>query len=137
MVDVPALVKNWVTQNRFVFPFMAFVIPLIVRVLPEILMGPFVVGFDNVGFYIPNTLMWLHNGINALGDFLSTAPLFYTIFMPIVAVGGSPVLVLKIISPLLLGFLGLSIYAYAKKGLSWSPLKVHLLLFWEQFILWL
>jgi hypothetical protein len=31
--------------------------------------------------------------------------------------------VLKIISPLLLGFLGLSIFAYAKRGLGWSPSK--------------
>ena len=43
--------------------------------------------------------------------------------MSIVAAGGSPVFVLKIISPLLLGFLGLSIYAYAKRGLGWSPPK--------------
>ena len=29
----------------------------------------------------------------------------------------------KIISPLLLGFLGLSVYGYAKRGLGWSPSK--------------
>ena len=85
-------------------------------------MGPYVIGFDTMGFYIPNTLLWLHNGVN-LGDFLATAPLFYTIFISIVAAGGSPVLVLKIIPPLLLGFLGLSIYAYARKGLGWSSSK--------------
>jgi hypothetical protein len=43
--------------------------------------------------------------------------------MSIVAVGGSPVFALKIISPLLLGFLGLSIFTYAKRGLGWSPTK--------------
>jgi hypothetical protein len=85
-------------------------------------MVPYVVGFDTMGFYVPNTLLWLHGGINLWG-YLETAPLFYTIFMSIVAAGGSPVLVLKIISPLLLGFLGLSIFAYAKRGLGWSPSK--------------
>ena len=85
-------------------------------------MGPYIIGFDTMGFYVPNTLLWLHNGVN-LGNFLATAPLFYTIFMSIVAAGGSPVFVLKIISPLLLGFLGLSMYAYAKRGLGWSPSK--------------
>ncbi len=122
MTSAPALVKAWITQNRYVFPLMAFIIPLIVRTIPEILMGPYLIGFDTMGFYVPSTLLWLHNGVN-LGYFLGTAPLFYTIFMSIVAVGGSPVLVLKIIPPVLLGFLGLSIYAYAKRGLGWSPAK--------------
>jgi hypothetical protein len=122
VANVPKTVKDWITQNRNIFPLLAFVTPLIVRAIPEILMGPYIVGFDTIGFYVPNTLLWLHNGLN-LGNFLATAPLFYTIYMSIVAVGGSPVLVLKIISPLLLGFLGLSMYAFAKRGLSWSPSK--------------
>jgi hypothetical protein len=122
VVNVPNLVKDWITQNRYIFPLLAFVIPLVVRAIPEILMGPYIVGFDTMGFYVPNTLLWLHNGLN-LGNFLATAPLFYTIFMSIVAVGGSPVLVLKIIPPLLLGFLGLSMYAYAQRGLGWSSSK--------------
>ncbi len=85
-------------------------------------MGPYVLGFDTLGFYIPNTLLWLQHGVN-LADFLATAPLFYTFFLSIVAIGGSPVIMLKIISPLLLGFLSLSMYTYAKKGLGWLPSK--------------
>jgi hypothetical protein len=116
-------VKDWITRNRdIIFPALAFVIPLVVRIIPEILMGPYILGFDTLAFYVPNTLLWLHNGVNLWG-FLVTAPLFYSIFMSIVAAGGSPVFVLKIISPLLLGFLGLSIFAYAKRGLGWSPPK--------------
>ncbi len=115
-------VKDWITRNWYIFPVLAFVIPLAVRTIPEILMGPYILGFDTLGFYVPNTLLWLHNGINLWG-FLAVAPLFYMIFLSIVAAGGSPVFVLKIISPLLLGFLGLSIFAYAKRGLGWSPPK--------------
>ena len=85
-------------------------------------MGPYIIGFDTMGFYVPNALLWLHNGVN-LWYFLSTAPVFYSIFMSALAAGGSPVFVIKVISPLLLGFLGLSIYAYAKRGLRWSPRK--------------
>jgi hypothetical protein len=84
-------------------------------------MGPYVLGFDTMGFYVPNTLLWLHSGVNL--SLLLNAQLFYAIFMSIVAAGGSPILALKVIPPLLLGFLGLSIYAYAKKGLGWSSLK--------------
>jgi hypothetical protein len=122
VVNAPNNIKDWITQKWCIFPLLAFVIPLIVRAIPEILMGPYLTGFDTMGFYVPNTLLWLHNGVS-LGNFLQTAPLFYTIFMSIVAAGGSPVLVLKIISPLLLGFLGISIFAYAKRGLGWSPSK--------------
>ena len=130
-------VKDWITRNRdIIFPVLAFVIPLAVRTIPEILMGPYILGFDTLGFYVPNTLLWLHNGVNLWG-FLAVAPLFYSIFMSIVAVGGSPVFMLKIISPLLLGFLGLSIYAYAKKGLGWSPPKSTFVALLGQFILWL
>jgi hypothetical protein len=121
-VAVPNHVKAWIAQKWFIFPLLAFFIPLIVRAIPEILMGPYIVGFDTMGFYVPNALLWLHNGVN-LGEFLATAPLFYAIFMSIVAIGGSPVIMLKIIPPLLLGFLGLSMYAYAKRGLGWSPSK--------------
>ena len=123
MSNVHNPLRDWITRNRnIIFPVLAFFIPLAVRVIPEILMGPYLIGFDTLGFYVPNTLLWLHNGINLWG-FLATAPLFYTIYMSIVAVGGSPVFVLKIISPLLLGFLGLSIFAYAKRGLGWSLSK--------------
>jgi hypothetical protein len=120
--NVPNLLKHWITQNLYIFPLLSFVIPLIVRAIPEILMGPYIVGFDTLGFYVPNTLVWLHNGVT-VGNFLATAPLFYTLFMSLVALGGSPVLVLKILPPLLLGFLSLSMFAYAKRGLSWSPSK--------------
>ena len=111
-----------ITQNHYLFPLVAFIIPLVVRAVPEILMGPYIIGFDTLGFYVPNALLWLHNGIN-FGNFLTTAPLFYSVFTLLVAVVGSPVFVLKIISPLLLSLLGLSMYSYAKRGLGWSPSK--------------
>ena len=85
-------------------------------------MGPYIVGFDTMGFYVPNALLWLREGIN-FGDFLTTAPLFYSVFTLLVAVVGSPVFVLKIISPFFLSLLGLSMYSYAKRGLGWSPSK--------------
>lgn len=85
-------------------------------------MGPFVIGYDTMSYYIPTTLQWLNVGVNA-HSFLQIAPLFYTIIMPPVMLGASLILVLKIIPVLLHGFLGLSIFAYAKKGLGWTPAK--------------
>ncbi|HEY4823050.1 MAG TPA: hypothetical protein VIH83_05130 [Candidatus Bathyarchaeia archaeon] len=40
------------------FGLAAFLIPLMVRAIPEILVGPYPVGFDTIAFYVPNTLDW-------------------------------------------------------------------------------
>ena len=57
--------KNWFRQNGYIlFPLLAFAIPLVVRAIPEILMGQYLVGFDTMGYYVPNTLVWLGNGVS-------------------------------------------------------------------------
>jgi hypothetical protein len=108
--------------KKHLFPLFAFVIPLLVRFIPEILMSSYVVGFDTIGYYIPTTLSWLHGGVN-LWSFLATAPLFYTLTAGLTLVSGSLIWVLKVLPPVLLGFLGLAIYSYARRGLGWSPKK--------------
>jgi hypothetical protein len=104
------------------FPLLAFFIPLVVRAIPEILMGPFVVGFDTLGYYVPNTLVWLRNGVG-FWNFLAVAPFLYVLLMGVTSVGVPIVISLKVMSPLLLGFLGLTVFFYANKTLSWSPKK--------------
>jgi hypothetical protein len=108
--------------KRYVFPFLAFVVPLLLRAVPEVLMGPYVVGFDTMGHYVPTTLLWLRGDVSFL-SFIGTAPLFYSIVVSLVSLGGSLVWVLKVVSVAFDGFLGLSIYGYAQKGLGWSPRK--------------
>ena len=105
-----------------VFPLLAFLIPLVVRMLPEVLMGPYVVGFDTLAYYVPNTLNWLRAGVG-FWNFMATAPFFYVLLMGVTSVGVPIVLSLKVIAPLLLGFLGIAVYYYATKTLSWSPKK--------------
>lgn len=85
-------------------------------------MGPFPVGFDTLGYYVPNTLTYLSNGINPWA-FIADAPLIYLPLMGLTSIGASIVLTLKVLAPLLLGFLGLSVYFYAQKTLSWSNRK--------------
>ncbi len=98
---------------------LSFLIPLLVRAIPEVLMGEYIVGFDVMAHYLPTTLLWLDGGIN-LWSFIATAPLFYTLTVGLVLVGSPLLLVLKILPSILLGFLGLSIYGYTKLGLCWS-----------------
>ena len=100
----------------------AFLIPLVIRLIPEIIMGPYVVGFDTFGYYLPNTLVWLREGV-AFWSFLAEAPFLYVILMGVTSIGVPIVTSLKVLSPLLLGFLGLVIFFYANKTLSWSSKK--------------
>jgi hypothetical protein len=38
------------------FALAAFLIPLFIRSIPEILVGPYPIGWDTIAFYVPNTL---------------------------------------------------------------------------------
>ncbi len=95
---------------------------MLLRAVPEVLMGPYVVGFDTMAHYVPTSMLWLSGGVD-LWRYIATAPLFYTLIVSLVSGGAPLILVLKVIPPLLHGLLGLSIYGYAKRGLGWSPRK--------------
>ncbi len=109
-------------SKKLLFPLLAFVIPMLVRFVPEIIMGPYVVGFDTLAHYVPTTLLWQQGQVN-LWSFIGTAPLLYTITVGLTAITGSVMVVLKVLPSVLLGFLGLSIYVFARRGLSWSTKK--------------
>ncbi len=123
MTNARALSKDWFRQNGYIiFPLLAFAIPLIMRAVPEILMGQYVTGFDTMAYFVPDTLGWIKGGINPL-QFLSLAPLLYMLLIGTTSVGASIIFTLKVLGPLLLGLLGLTVYFYAHKALSWSPKK--------------
>jgi len=102
------------------FPLLAFLIPLAVRAVPEILMGPYIVGFDNLGYHLPGVLSWLREGVD-FWHYVVRARI--TILMGAAFLGIPPALTLKIMPPLLHGFLGLAIYSYASRVLTWSVKK--------------
>ena len=80
-------IRLWLKSNEsLVFPFLAFAIPLAVRAIPEILMGPYVVGFDTLAYYVPNTLVWLRGGVS-FWNFLAVAPFFYVLLMGVTSLG--------------------------------------------------
>ena len=111
-----------IISNPVAFPLLAFFIPLVLRAIPEVLMGPYLVGFDTLAHYVPTTLRWLGEGVGFL-NFVAVAPFLHVILVATTYTGVPIVVSLKIISPLLLGLLGLAVYFYARKVLSWSPRK--------------
>jgi hypothetical protein len=116
------LVTALQTRDRIRCPLFAFLIPLAVRTVPEVLMGPYIVGFDPIAYYVPFVYSWLRHGVDFWG-FLAEAPLFYCILTLITLLGIDIVFALKVVAPLLHGFLALSVYGYASCGLGWSPRK--------------
>ena len=121
MTQVHNSPKAWY-KNDLVIVLMAFAIPLAIRAIPEILMGAYVTGFDTMGHYVPTILLWL-SGKMDVETILGTAPLFYSIVVLLVSSGAAITAVLKVLSVLLMGFLGLSVFGFAKKGLGWSSYK--------------
>ena len=92
------------------------------RAVPEILMAPYLCGFDTIAHYVPTSLSWLNNGVSC-SSYVATAPLFYSVVVSLVWLGGPLFTVLKIVPCVLHGFLGLSMFGYAKIGLGWSSQK--------------
>jgi hypothetical protein len=105
-----------------IFVLLAFFVPLVLRTIPEVLMGSYIVGFDTLAHYVPTTLRWLGEGVS-FWTFVAIAPFLHAILLGATSIGIPIVISLKVMSPLLLGLLGIAVYFYANKTLSWSPKK--------------
>jgi hypothetical protein len=120
--DIARQFLSGLCQKQYAMPILAFLIPTFVRAIPEILMGSFVVGFDSLAYNVPITLQLLRGSVS-FSAFIGSAPLFYLCLMGITYAGVPIALSVKMISPLLLGFLGLAVFQYAEKSLLWSSKK--------------
>src|SRR3989442_4053010 len=85
------------------FALAAFLVPLFIRSIPEILVGPYPIGWDTIAFYVPNTLDWAA-GKAGFTEILGTASLMYLISVPVHWVTRiNPVWIFKIMGPILYG----------------------------------
>jgi len=110
------------TRGEIRYLLFAFSIPLVVRALPEVLMGPFLVGFDSIAYYVPSVYSWIRHGVD-FWRFMADVPLLYCIVTSPTLLGIDVVLALKVVAPLLHGLLALAVYCYASHALGWSPRK--------------
>src|SRR5205807_938584 len=105
-------------EHRFLLA--AFLIPLCIRAIPEILVGPYPVGWDTIAFYVPNTLDWATGRLGWVA-LLGTAPLLYMISVPVyLMTRANPVWIFKIMGPILYGGLILALYRFLRLGLRWT-----------------
>jgi hypothetical protein len=101
------------------FLFAAFLIPLGIRAIPEVLVGPYPVGWDTIAFYVPNTLDWAA-GKAGFAEILGTAPLMYMISVPVYLLSRvNPVWIFKIMGPILYGTMIAALFRFLRLGLKW------------------
>ncbi len=105
-------------QHRFALA--AFLIPFTIRAIPEIIAGPYPIGWDTIAFYVPNTLDWAA-GKADLTTILGTAPLMYMISVPMYLMTRlNPVWIFKIMGPIIYGGMIWALYRFLRSGLRWS-----------------
>jgi len=102
------------------FPLLAFLTPLALRAVPEVLAGPYALGFDTVVYYLP-AMVQQRVLCEPILSLLSRSSLLYVLLRALFLLFRDPILVLKLTAPLFHGLLGLAVYVYARKGVGWSP----------------
>jgi len=100
--------------------FLSFLLGFVVRLIPEVLSYPYVIGFDTVyyAWRIESGVVWYH-----WSQVFSTWLLYGISISVYNVVRGDPFLLLKLTAPLLFGLNACGIYYFATKGLNWTIKK--------------
>jgi len=102
---------------------LSYILGLVLRGIPELLSGIYPVGYDTVT-YAANILN-LHE--RSLTDFVTAGPLFYILMFPLHYLGPYELFsALKVIGPVLYGFLIASFCFFLSRGLDWDARKSFL-----------
>lgn len=115
--------RLWTRIFEYRFALGAFLIPLGIRSIPEILVGPYPVGWDTIAFYVPTTLDWAA-GKAGFAEIVGTGPLMYMISVPVYLLSRvNPVWIFKIMGPVLYGSMILALFRFLHVGLKWPDKK--------------
>gem|GEM_PF-6813693 len=108
--------KGFLFSHAAVFAFLSGVA---VRAYPEVLAGPYPLGFDTTTGYL-STLMTTNVFTMSASQLLGGANLYYVVQQAAYSVLGDPFLTLKVVSVILYGLFALSIFVYSSRGLKLS-----------------
>src|SRR5260370_41283631 len=109
--------------QRHRLALVAFLVPLSIRSIPEILSGPYPVGWDTVAYYIPNTIDMVSGRMNIWG-MITSPPVMYAIVVPVFLLARTNlVLIFKALGPSLYGLLGWSIFSFCQRRRHWPSRK--------------
>ena len=115
--EIPLVLGRAIRSYRFALA--AFLVPLFIRSIPEILVGPYPIGWDTIAFYVPNTLDWA-TGKMGLPQILAIAPVMYSLSVAVyLATKVNPVWIFKIMGPLSYGSMIWALYRFLRTNLGW------------------
>src|SRR5438445_9536250 len=104
--------------HNYKFALAAFLLPFTVRATPEIIAGPYPIGWDTIAFYVPNTLDMAAGRMGVWG-ILGSGPLMYSFIVPIYLLTRiNPILLFKVAGPVLFGVLCWSVFRLCEKKLG-------------------
>src|SRR5438067_5977677 len=102
------------------FALAAFLLPFTVRAIPEIIAGPYPIGWDTIAFYVPSTLDWAA-GKDGLLFMIGEAPLLYMISVPVYLISRvDPVWIFKVLGPMLYGCMIFALFRFLRLELFWT-----------------
>src|SRR5881396_1530552 len=106
--------------RKYRFALAAFLLPFTVRAIPEVIAGPYPIGWDIIAFYVPNTLD-MAAGRMSIWGILGSGPLMYSFIVPIyVLTRINPILLFKAAGPVLFGLLCWSVFRFCERKLGLS-----------------
>ena len=114
------LVKSTKTPYLFLF-----VIGLVLRAIPEVLMSWYPIGYETITHYAPPMMTFPGRTlVDVFSDAFRAGPLFYVLMWLVTnVIGAHAFLILKVTGPLLYGGLAVSFFFFLKKGLSFDVKK--------------
>src|SRR5438128_2038607 len=106
--------------RKYKFALAAFLLPFTVRTIPEVIAGPYPIGWDTIAFYVPNTLD-MAAGRMSIWGILGSGPLMYSFIVPIyILIRINPILLFKAAGPVLFGLLCWSVFRFCERKLGLS-----------------
>ena len=110
-------------MRRWIVP-MAFLLPFTIRSIPEILAGPYPIGYDSIASYIPVMRDWAAGNFASQPSMMVGGPLVFAVLASLYGLTGiDPIFIVKVAGPIVYGVLGVSEYMFAKKYLLWDYKK--------------
>jgi hypothetical protein len=99
-----------------------FLVGLILRGIPELLISFYPVGYETIAWYAPPMMTFPGRSvIDVFVEFFRSGPLFYVLMWLVANVTGAHAFViLKVVGPLLYGSLIVSFFVFLKKGLKFD-----------------
>jgi hypothetical protein len=115
-----ATLQSFLKKYRYVLA--AFLVPLAIRSIPEILSWPYPLGLDTLNIMPQIQQAWVFS-LSPIEFLHNNTSFFFFLVTLLNGLIHNVVVVIKILGPLLLAALSLIFYLYAKKGLCWSNKK--------------